>query len=167
MFNKAIELITQYVDYSSNVYICPKGNLRTGYNTLINSNTVYGNILGSDIIEFLSKNYTTDSKSFNKLLISKYGNLVNKEEAKEYLEMYLKSIYRNIKLILPDNLTDNQYSALLSLTYDIGVQDFKVSKVTKLIKVGDIQGASKDIISIPGSSRKRKAEKKLFLSASK
>lgn len=70
-------------------------------------------------------------------------------------------------------LTSNQFEALLSLTYNIGVGNFKESTLLKKLKRGDFSGAAEEFLrwnrfrGLPskGLLRRRQAEKNLFQSS--
>ena len=69
-------------------------------------------------------------------------------------------------------ITQNMYDAILSLTYNIGVNGFKRSSVLKLLKQGDKHNAGNAFLLwnmsggkvLRGLVRRRERERKLFLS---
>ena len=69
----------------------------------------------------------------------------------------------------PDKLTDGQYIAFLSLTYNIGVGAFCKSTAAKLINAGDMAGACAQIsrwdkaagIRLPGLVKRRAEERRI------
>ena len=69
-------------------------------------------------------------------------------------------------------ITQNMYDAILSLTYNIGVNGFKKSSVLRLLKQGDKLNASNAFLLwnmaggkvLRGLVRRRERERKLFLS---
>lgn len=68
-------------------------------------------------------------------------------------------------------ITENQFSALVSFTYNVGAGAFASSTLLKLLNQGDIQGAANQFlvwvyaggIVLPGLARRRRAERLLFL----
>ena len=69
-------------------------------------------------------------------------------------------------------ITQNMYDAILSLTYNIGVNGFKKSSVLRLLKQGDKRNAGNAFLLwnmaggkvLRGLVRRRERERKLFLS---
>ncbi len=68
------------------------------------------------------------------------------------------------------DLNDNQFSACVSLAYNIGVKGFRTSKVLEYINKSDFKKASDSFMNwtkadgrvLPGLVRRRKAEQELF-----
>lgn len=68
-------------------------------------------------------------------------------------------------------ITDNQFSALVSFTYNVGAGAFASSTLLRLLNQGDIQGAANQFLVwvyaggmvLPGLARRRRAERLLFL----
>lgn len=98
--------------------------------------------------------------------------------AVKLLTQDLKDFSRQVEKLISVPVTDNQFSAMVSLAYNIGVNAFKTSSVLRLFSCGDIHGASDAfLLWIKGTSPKtgkrivlnglvsrREAEKHLFLS---
>lgn len=67
-------------------------------------------------------------------------------------------------------LNDNQFSALVSLAYNLGLGNFKKSTLLRLVINGDFKGASEQFvkwkfnneIELAGSLRRREAERNFF-----
>lgn len=100
----------------------------------------------------------------------KPGMFVTKERA---LELFLKNVavfeecINNAVLV---ELTQNQFDALVSLTYNIGVQAFKTSTLLKILNTGDYKSVPAQIKRwnkdngkvIAGLVSRRAEEAKLF-----
>lgn len=60
---------------------------------------------------------------------------LSSSECEKLLIKDLKKIDKGLKKLLPNhNLNQNQYNALVSLIYDIGLHNFKLSGIVELIK---------------------------------
>lgn len=103
------------------------------------------------------------------------NTVVSKDVAEEILKIDLKRFEEDIKNTLGESvnsLNDNQYSALVSLCYNIGSGAFAKSSAVKLIRAGKIEEAAQRILPwnkaggkvLKGLVRRRKAEYELYLS---
>jgi GH24 family phage-related lysozyme (muramidase) len=111
-----------------------------------------------------------------------YGHLILKEEmekltkittgeAKDLLRKDLKRTEDGVKKLL-NTATQNQFDALVSFAFNLGVGNLKKSTLLKKFNAGDIQGAALQFKSwnkaggkvLTGLTRRREAEMKLFLS---
>lgn len=69
------------------------------------------------------------------------------------------------------NLNQNQFSACVSLVFNIGIEAFKASTLLQKIQAGDFQGAADEFPrwvhaggqTLPGLVKRRAAERALFL----
>ena len=109
-----------------------------------------------------------------------YGHLILKEEltkittgeAKDLLRKDLKRTEDGVKKLLNNASTQNQFDALVSFAFNLGVGNLKQSTLLKKFHAGDIQGAALQFKSwnkaggkvLTGLTRRREAEMKLFLS---
>ena len=112
-----------------------------------------------------------------------YGHLILKEEteklskittgeAKQLLRKDLKRTEDGVKKLLSHPATQNQFDALVSFAFNVGVGNLKKSTLLKKLNAGDIQGAALQFKSwnkaggkiLTGLTRRREAEMKLFLS---
>lgn len=107
----------------------------------------------------------------------KMGDRLNSiAEAKELLlndlnREYLPGVLAAVKV----TLTQNQLDALVSLCYNIGVGAIARSTLVRKVNEGDINGAANEFLKwnkagshiLPGLTRRRTAERQLFLSHAK
>ena len=135
-------LIKSHEGFRAEAYVCPAGVVTIGYGTTtINGNSV---TLGTKI--------TTD-------------------EADQFLEEDLKTFEDAVNNLVRANLNQNQFDALVSFVYNVGVGNFKKSTLLKKLNAGDYSNASSEFLKwnrgggkvLKGLSNRRKAEQQLFL----
>ena len=105
----------------------------------------------------------------------RYGMTITEAEAEYYLEKGLNKFARLIEPMITRPITSNQFSAFLSLAYNIGPSAFKRSSALRHFNNGDISRAAKSILlwnkaggkKMKGLVRRRKAERDLFLKQDK
>jgi len=88
-------------------YICPAGKWTIGY-----GNTFY---------EYGSK--------------VKKGDTISKNRAEELFENILYQFSKEVKSLLKTELNDNQFSALVSFSYNVGIGNFSKSTLLKLVNI--------------------------------
>ncbi|WP_035357747.1 lysozyme [Acinetobacter calcoaceticus] len=101
------------------------------------------------------------------------GDRCSLEQAKTYMQHDLKIFERAVNSSVKVPLKQNQFDALVSLTYNIGVGAFKHSTLLKKLNSGDYKEAANqfDVWVNAGGKRlqglvnRRAMEKKLFLSS--
>jgi lysozyme len=101
------------------------------------------------------------------------GDRCTLEQAKAYMQHDLKIFERAVNSSVKVPLKQNQFDALVSLTYNIGVGAFKNSTLLKKLNLGDYKDAANqfDVWVNAGGKRlqglvnRRAIEKKLFLSS--
>jgi len=87
--------------------------------------------------------------------------------------VFLHDLYvtcQGIYPLLKQDLTDNQFSAIVSLVYNIGIGNFKKSTLLKLLNLGAFENAAKEFLKwnkaagkeMKGLTRRRLAEQMLF-----
>lgn len=100
-----------------------------------------------------------------------------RDEAENVFESDLRSCQRAIVGLLNIDLSQNEFNALASWTFNLGVSRLKSSTLLRRINSGDIQGAGKEILKwnkyhdphtgllevSSGLSRRRELESALFL----
>lgn len=101
----------------------------------------------------------------------KPGMTITLEEAWDLLAEDINETCKQVDALLKVGLNENQYSAIICLTFNIGCGNLSSSTLLRLLNSGDFAGASneferwnkiKGVVS-SGLSRRRKAEKELFL----
>ncbi|WOE33064.1 MULTISPECIES: lysozyme [unclassified Acinetobacter] len=101
----------------------------------------------------------------------KKGDTCTEAQAKQYMRNDLKVFEQTVNDAVTIVLTQNQFDALVSLTYNIGSGAFKNSTLLKKLNAGDIKGAANqfDVWVNAGGKRlqglvnRRAKEKELFL----
>ena len=102
----------------------------------------------------------------------KLGDKTTKAQAKEYKLHDLKEFESTVNTSVNVQLSQNQYDALVSLSYNIGSGAFKNSTLLKKLNSGDYKGAAEQFLvwnkvnskRVQGLVNRREAERKLFLS---
>ncbi len=100
----------------------------------------------------------------------KPGMKVTETEATLILLADLERMRVKMDPLIKVTLNDNQYGALLSFCYNLGVGNLAKSTLLKKINAGDFEGASKQFLVwnrsggkvLPGLTRRREAESALF-----
>lgn len=105
----------------------------------------------------------------------KLGDKIAQAEAEAFLKFEVDEVVKNLTAVLAGiNLNQNQFDAIVSLCYNIGVGAFKDSTVLRKLKEGDFQAASvafglwnKGTIDgvkkeLAGLTNRRKEERELF-----
>jgi GH24 family phage-related lysozyme (muramidase) len=100
------------------------------------------------------------------------GMTISQREADTYLSKVLQTFGEAILPMMKIGPTPNQYGAMLSLAYNIGVSSFSKSTCLRRFNAGDIAGAAEALTwfnkaggkVIRGLVRRREAEHTLFLS---
>ncbi|WP_396231213.1 lysozyme [Acinetobacter baumannii] len=101
----------------------------------------------------------------------KKGDTCTAEQAKTYFKHDLAKFEKTVNESVIVPLSQNQFDALVSLTYNIGSGAFKGSTLLKLLNKGDYKGAADQFLVwnkaggkvMKGLVRRREAERALFL----
>lgn len=101
----------------------------------------------------------------------KKGDKITKDQAKEYKLHDLKEFESTVNTSVTVPLSQNQYDALVSLSYNIGSGAFKNSTLLKKLNSGDYKGAADQFLvwnkvnskRVQGLVNRREAERNLFL----
>lgn len=101
----------------------------------------------------------------------KLGDKITKDQAKEYKLHDLKEFESTVNTSVKVPLTQNQYDALVSLSYNIGSNAFKNSTLLKKLNSGDYKGAADQFLvwnkvnskKVQGLVNRREAERNLFI----
>lgn len=111
-------------------------------------------------------------KSNKKIAYSLYPNGLTMEQADKLLLSDTTSFSIQVENLIKVEVTDNQFSALVSFAYNIGIGGLSKSTLLRKLNLGDFIGASNEFPKwrmvgpkvSNGLVRRREAEKKLFLS---
>ena len=142
--NKGLELIKEFEGFSANAYLCPAKIPTIGY----------GNTFWED---------------GRKVRI---GEQISKSKALELLEFVAnKDFADKIFPLIKVQINQNQFDAMTSLAYNIGVGAFSNSTLLKRVNAKDFIGASNEFLKwdksggkpLLGLTRRRQREKELFL----
>jgi lysozyme len=100
------------------------------------------------------------------------GLIITKEQAEELLKSDLSRFEKGVETACSGLvLTDNQFAALVSFSYNLGLGNFNSSTLLKKLKSKDMIGASNEFQKwnkaggkvVAGLTRRRLAEQDLFL----
>lgn len=99
------------------------------------------------------------------------GDTMTEDEAQIRLEKEIQHVSDNVSKLLTTNLSDNQFSAVCCLVYNIGIGNFESSTILKFLNQEDNSSAALEFLKwdkvhgneIKGLLNRREAEKILFL----
>ena len=136
-------IIKEFEGFRAIAYLCPAGVWTVGYG----STRINGKPVGK-------------------------GTKITTEEAEVFLEQDLKSFEDGVSQNVSIELTQNQFDALVCFVYNVGLGNFKKSTLLKKLNAGKLEEAAEEFLkwdkskgkSLPGLTRRRKAERALFLS---
>lgn len=98
------------------------------------------------------------------------GTVWTKEKADQRFANDLGKFEKAVSSLVRVPLTQHQFDALVSFTYNLGAGSLKSSTLLKMLNAGDYEGAGKQLlrwtkndgIEMSGLVRRRKAELKMF-----
>jgi GH24 family phage-related lysozyme (muramidase) len=101
----------------------------------------------------------------------KMGMTISKDQAEQFLKRDLESFEKSVSSLVKVKLTDNQFSALVSFTYNLGAESLAQSTLLRLLNSGDYPGAADQFPRwnrgggqvLPGLVKRRALERSLFL----
>lgn len=142
-----LRLIKRFEGLSLHPYRCPAGIPTLGY----------GSCYGLD-----GKRVTMDHR------------MITPIEADELLVREVRHAERQVARLVTVAVTENQFSALSSFTFNVGGGAFQASTLRRKLNRGDIEGAAAEFPRwryaagrvLPGLVRRRTAERGLFTSTS-
>lgn len=99
------------------------------------------------------------------------GMKITREQAADYFNHDIAIFERDVENAVKVPITDNQFSALVSLTYNIGIGNLRSSTLLKKLNKRDYKGAAAEFDRwvyaggkvLNGLVERRKKEKQLFL----
>lgn len=138
-----IDLIKEFEGLKLETYVCSGGKNTIGYGTT--------KINGVNV---------------------KKGMTISVEQAEEFLKKDLEVFENAVKSAVKLPINQNQFDALVSFTYNLGGGNLNRSTLLRKLNAGDIQGAADEFLKwnkaggkvLKGLERRRRAERKLFLS---
>ncbi|NJO95509.1 MAG: lysozyme [Hyellaceae cyanobacterium CSU_1_1] len=104
------------------------------------------------------------------------GDRISTTQADAALNAHVREIHRELDEAVKVDLSDRQLSAITSLAYNVGVDGVKNSTLVQKINAQDYAGAADEflrwdkanlqgaLVQMPGLTRRRTAERQLFLS---
>ena len=140
--SKGLELIKEFEGFSSVAYLCSAKKATIGY----------GNTFWEDGTPV------------------KIGDQISKERAETLLKHVVDNFSVAVEVDIKIEVTQNQFDALVSLAYNIGLGAFKNSTLLRQLNRGNFVGASQEFLRwdksngkpLPGLTRRREREKLLF-----
>lgn len=98
------------------------------------------------------------------------GQVISQEEAVELLDQDLNKFRQAVVRLVDVSLTENQFAALVSFTFNVGVGALQKSTLLRKLNAGDYEGAANEFKRwnkgggqiLRGLVRRREAEEKLF-----
>lgn len=101
----------------------------------------------------------------------KKGDKITDSQALDLLREDVHWVEAAIDKHVPEKITQNQYDALASFIFNCGEYAFANSTLLKKLNAGDTEGAANEFLrwnkasgkELPGLTRRRKAERELFL----
>lgn len=141
--NNGLNLVKQFEAFRSTMYLDAVGLKTTGYGTLI------------------------DTKEEQYLINKK----ITEAEATDLLELDMAKFEKAINNLVKVELTQNQFDALCSFTYNVGISNFKNSTLLKMINEGKIKESADQFLRwnkaggkvLSGLTSRRQKEMELFL----
>lgn len=101
----------------------------------------------------------------------KEGDEITQQEADRLLADDVNSFTAGVQRLVSSDINRNQLGALVSFAFNLGLGNLRHSTLLKLVNAGDFVGAANQFPRwnkaggkvLPGLTRRREAEKKLFL----
>lgn len=102
----------------------------------------------------------------------KEGDTMTLEEAEALFSIIISKFEKKVSTLVTVPLSSNQFSALVSLTYNIGGSKLSTSSLLKRLNSHDYKGAADQFLVwdkqnkrvLPGLEKRRRLERELFLS---
>jgi lysozyme len=139
-----IEIVEHFEGFYANAYKCPAGIWTIGIGTIRYPN-------GKPVMD---------------------GDVCTRAQAEEYLMHELEEKARGVERFVTVELNQDQFDALVSFAYNVGLGAFEKSTMLGLINIRRFKDAAGEFMRwnkgggkvLPGLTRRRSAERALFLS---
>ncbi|MCK5614613.1 lysozyme [Candidatus Pacearchaeota archaeon] len=128
-----------------------------------------------DCIGVPTQGYGTTIDPYSGAKITLASPPITKLEALDWLMHGLKVREDEVRKVVSVPLNNNQFSAIMSLVYNVGVYAFRQSTLLKKLNKADYKGAAREfkrwnkgmssgnLIVLPGLTKRRKYEERMFL----
>lgn len=101
----------------------------------------------------------------------KPNQTITQLDAERLLKLDLKKFEEGVSSLVKVKINENQFAALVSFSYNVGLGALRSSTLLRLLNSGDIKGAAKQFLrwnkasgkEIPGLTKRRIVEQSLFL----
>jgi lysozyme len=99
------------------------------------------------------------------------GDVITQERANELFDLIVEDFAKKVKPLIKQNLTDNNFSALISFAYNVGIGNLKNSTLLKKVNVNPTDPTIKaefnkwtraNKVVLSGLVKRREAEAKLY-----
>ena len=99
------------------------------------------------------------------------GDVITQERANELFDLIVEDFSKKVKPLIKQNLTDNNFSALISFAYNVGIGNLKNSTLLKKVNVNPTDPTIKaefnkwtraNKVVLSGLVKRREAEAKLY-----
>ena len=169
---RLINLIKKYEGLSLYPYACPANILTIGYGHVIQNNDMIMGIDGKILNNMFDvlKNYIHNRYILNEKLKMIFYKPLNELQADALLLSDIEKFCQRINPLITIPLNQNQYDAVISLCYNIGIAAFEKSSLRTFLNATNIHQASQEFDKwiyakgkkLTGLTLRRQAEKALF-----
>lgn len=107
----------------------------------------------------------------NGVAVTMQDSAITKDEAYAFLKSHLDKNCKDVSSKVKVVINDNQFAALVSFVYNVGIGAFNSSTLLKRLNAGEFQKAADEFLKwdhaggvvVKGLTRRRQAERALFL----
>ena len=144
----AIDLITEFNLFSPTISLSYHLKPVIGFSHIIHKDSYYGGFRGKFLHQISTKLYKTlgHRNAVNNFLASLFQRLITRKMALDLLKHDLKKALRTIQKNITTPLQTEQVTALLSLIFDIGCNQFEQSELLKYINKNDIANTAQEFL---------------------